>query len=181
MFDQLLLIDAGKMVYFGPVGAQCDGIVTYFEDYGARPHCKSHNPSEWMFEMTSSSSVNDWPDIWRSSPEHALLQKELSDFMKLQTRSFTEAPRSSDTYAMAFLAQVKVLIKRTIIDCWRTPTYLWGKLMFYIRVASTPSRTFYIYLRLSVADHWFFVLECAKIFTRPAKSAFCRIPCGLDV
>ncbi|KAH7074912.1 ABC transporter CDR4 [Paraphoma chrysanthemicola] len=135
MFDHLLLIDAGKTVYFGPVGTQCDSIVTYFQKYGAHPYGQSENPSEWMCETISSSSEIDWPAVWISSSEQAHLLQELSECKKLQGHVSIGAPERSDTYAMPFLVQVRLLTWRTIVDCWRIPTYLWGKLMFYVLVS----------------------------------------------
>jgi ATP-binding cassette subfamily G (WHITE) protein 2 (PDR) len=139
MFDQLLLIDAGETVYFGPIGEQCKSMIRYFEDHGAPPHQKDDNPSEWMFRVTSRDSARTWPETWESSDERYCMQEELSNLREQKLDREIEPSRFSSEYASSFWTQFKALTYRTMTDCWRTPAYLWGKLAFYFLVVSPVS------------------------------------------
>lgn len=125
MFDQLLLIDAGETLYFGPIGSQCEALRRYFERYGA-PLCeKDSNPSEWMFQVTSRESAKNWVQIWKESSERRAIQDELMNLRQLKSHHKSGQAQLQAQYASPFWQQVKFLTYRTIIDCWRTPAYLW--------------------------------------------------------
>ena len=127
IFDRLLLIEKeGKTLYFGDVGRGARAVISYFEENGARP-CQSHeNPAEWMFEVTTCAD-NDWSRLWQDSREREGIRKDLSSMSSVAHATRHPSTRSSSAI---FLAQLQLLLRRDFAEDWRTPSYLWNRLLF---------------------------------------------------
>lgn len=83
-FDRLLfLAPEGKPAYFGEIGKDSETVVRYFERNGAKSCPDDANPAEWIMEMIGctpgSKNEIDWSEVWRRSPEYALVHKELDE------------------------------------------------------------------------------------------------------
>ncbi|KAL1612153.1 Multidrug resistance protein [Paraconiothyrium brasiliense] len=144
MFDELLLIGTGgKTLYFGEIGPDSQTVVSYFEKKGATSCRADENPAEWLFEITSGDAATHYSQLWNASAELSAVKNHL-DHLKAnaaaaattsqspdQTKSLpASASTDSSQFAASFLFQFKSLFKRNMIDYWRTPTYLWAKLVF---------------------------------------------------
>lgn len=143
MFDELLLIaNGGKTLYFGDIGPDSQTVISYFERKGAAPCRVDENPAEWLFEVTSHDAGTHYSEIWNASTELSAVRTHLA---RLNPNTATTSnpqvpdttnppPASSATgpsqFATPFLFQFKALLNRNMIDYWRTPTYLWAKLVF---------------------------------------------------
>ncbi|PYH42887.1 AtrD, ABC-transporter [Aspergillus saccharolyticus JOP 1030-1] len=134
-FDRLLLLaKGGRTVYFGPIGASSRTLTGYFERHGARVCAKEENPAEWMLEVIGaapgSQSVRDWPVTWRESPEYQAVRQELQ---RLEERkSSTQGVQdftSHQQYAAPFFTQLLLCTKRVMQQYWRTPSYIYAKLV----------------------------------------------------
>ncbi|KAK2736180.1 GTPase-activating protein [Myotisia sp. PD_48] len=135
-FDRLLfLAKGGKTVYFGDIGHNSQEILKYFADNGAEECGPSENPAEYILNAVGAgpggASAIDWPAVWKESDEAARVQLELerihSSMPKEKSEGEQEAP--STQFAMPFTSQVYYVTVRVFQQYWRTPTYIWGKLM----------------------------------------------------
>lgn len=134
MFDQMLLIDKGKTVYFGPIGADSETMISYFESRGA-PACKrKQNPAEWMMEVSgaapgSKNQIN-WHKEWEASAEKQELKRNLAEMKDSLAQQEQGNPETGE-FATSIWTQIHVLTKRTFVEYWRTPGAIYAKLIFY--------------------------------------------------
>ncbi|OAL21411.1 hypothetical protein AYO20_11376 [Fonsecaea nubica] len=136
-FDRLLFLAAGgKTVYFGPVGKDSSVLIDYFERNGAHQCPAGANPAEYMLEAIGaapgSHSDIDWFQVWRNSPEYQEVHRELEE-MKTE-RSQMVAPTSANKadyyeFAAPFMLQFWETQKRVFEQYWRTPEYIYSKLL----------------------------------------------------
>ncbi|KIW94662.1 uncharacterized protein Z519_04639 [Cladophialophora bantiana CBS 173.52] len=150
-FDRLLLLSkGGKTAYFGDLGKDSRSLTDYFERYGARPCGQNENPAEWMMEVIGAApgvtTIRDWPDTWRRSPEYGQVRQFLSELeeshvstMKNQTRSSLVAAK----YAAPFGTQFFYCTKRVFEQYWRTPTYIYSKLLLCLATSIFIGASFY--------------------------------------
>lgn len=139
-FDRVLLLaKGGRTVYFGDLGDECRTLIKYFESRGA-PVCEPHvNPAEWMLTAIGaapgSKTDQDWPTLWRHSDECESIQRGLADledhFQTLagQRQDHENELSSSKTYASTFYVQMLACLQRVFQQYWRTPSYIYAKLI----------------------------------------------------
>ncbi|KAM5368274.1 hypothetical protein ACJZ2D_009640 [Fusarium nematophilum] len=132
-FDRLLLLaSGGRTVYFGDIGENSCAMTGYFEKYGATPCSQDENPAEWMLRVIGAApgahADRDWAETWRDSPEYGLVQDELRALMQPEA-----IPQSSNaletTYAAPFSRQFLACTMRVAEQYWRTPTYIYAKMV----------------------------------------------------
>lgn len=150
-FNRLLfLAKGGKTIYFGEVGENSHLLTSYFERNGANKCPEEANPAEWMLEVIGaapgSHSDIDWHQVWRSSPEYQEVKQELRNLeergAKIQAEhggeqqkvdvSKEDAKANKEQYA-EFAApmtnQFFEVTKRVLQQYWRTPSYIYSKMM----------------------------------------------------
>jgi ATP-binding cassette subfamily G (WHITE) protein 2 (PDR) len=149
-FDRLLLLaKGGKTVYFGDIGENSRDLIEYFERHGAQPCGRDENPAEWMLRVIgagpSAVAERDWVDVWRSSAEYDLVRTEL---LRLESeRQPTMATEAHDAgkdvdvvqtsrYAASLRDQLILCTKRVFQQYWRTPSYIYAKLVFCLGAVS---------------------------------------------
>ena len=102
-----------------------------------------------MLEIAGAGSkgkaVKDWHEVWKSSPESQEIQNELN---RIHEAKKHEAIAGSDVegqreFAMPFPAQLYHVTKRVFQQYWRTPSYIWGKLLLGILAALFIGFSFY--------------------------------------
>lgn len=137
-FDRLLFLQkGGKTVYFGDLGDNSKVLIDYFERNGADPCPPQANPAEWMLQVVGaapgSHAKQDYFEVWRNSEEYRAVQQEL-DYMEneLLKVPVEEEPDSHLTYAANPLTQYYLVTKRTIVQNWRTPSYIYAKLFLVV-------------------------------------------------
>lgn len=135
-FDRLLLLArGGKTVYFGDIGENSKVMTNYFEKFGAVPCSAKENPAEWMLRVIGAApgahTDRDWTATWRESPEYTAAQVELEKLAGLRATSPSpeSASDSNTTYAAPVQLQFRVCMKRVFEQYWRTPTYIYAKLL----------------------------------------------------
>jgi ATP-binding cassette subfamily G (WHITE) protein 2 (PDR) len=148
-FDRLLfLAKGGKTVYFGDLGKNASTLINYFESHGA-PKCpKDANPAEWMLHVIGaapgSHANQDYHDVWLKSLEYAEVRKELArmehDLAALPTNNEESSHRE---FAAPFLHQYVWVTKRVFEQYYRTPRYIWSKVLLTVLSALFNGFTFY--------------------------------------
>ncbi|KAK2777591.1 multidrug resistance protein cdr1 [Colletotrichum kahawae] len=99
------------------------------------PPCgPDENPAEWMLKVIGAApgakAERDWPQTWKDSDESVQVQREL-------TRLENESPASGalgtseemSTYATPYYTQLVMCTKRVFQQYWRTPSYIYSKLI----------------------------------------------------
>jgi ABC-type multidrug transport system ATPase subunit len=140
-FDNLLfLAKGGRTVYFGPIGPNSETLLHYFEEHGARACTAQENPAEYILEAVTlganCQTGHDWPAIWKSSNEMEAMMKALTeihhDAAVIETK---DGPGDRDEFAMPLFDQVRCCTIRIFQQYWRTPSYIWGKVILGIAAA----------------------------------------------
>jgi len=140
-FDRLLfLAKGGRTVYFGDIGHNSEILLNYFEDHGAR-HCgDAENPAEYMLEIVgagaSGKATQDWHDVWKSSQEASDVQMELDRIHREKSNEQVDTGDNDEgrrEFAMPFITQLWYVAARVFQQYWRTPSYIWGKLLLGVR------------------------------------------------
>ncbi|KAK9371409.1 putative ABC multidrug transporter [Lipomyces kononenkoae] len=148
-FDRLLfLAKGGKTVYFGDIGKDSKTLLDYFESNGGRKCDPSENPAEYMLEIigagASGKATQEWPSVWRDSPQALDIQTEIARIHKEgnESRTSPDAPRDKDSLARdtaelatSFNNQLWHVTRRVFEQYWREPQYVYAKLMLGIASA----------------------------------------------
>lgn len=134
LFDNLLLMEKGKPIYFGGVGSGVKTITQYFESKGARPCQQGENPAEWVMDVTGASpgsnNTIDWSNTWKYSSERQLVKQHLAQIKETAIKH-SAIGSTANAYATPMWKQLAVLTHRTFVEYWRTPEAVWSKLLLY--------------------------------------------------
>ncbi|KAG7126348.1 ABC multidrug transporter A-1 like protein [Verticillium longisporum] len=136
-FDRLLLLSSGKTIYFGDIGKDSHILVDYFTRNGAHDLPTGSNPAEYMLDVIGAApgatTQIDWPQIWRNSSEYQLAQGELG---RLAATVASEQPNKDASiykeFAASTLEQHRQVIKRVFEQYWRSPGYIYSKVLLAI-------------------------------------------------
>ncbi|KAH7413485.1 putative ABC transporter CDR4 [Cadophora sp. MPI-SDFR-AT-0126] len=140
-FDRLLfLAKGGRTVYFGDIGHNSETLLDYFESHGADKCGEDENPAEYMLTMVgagaSGKSTKDWHEVWKSSEEAKEVQRELSRIKDEMGRQPTSDDSTSHSeFAMPFPAQLYEVTVRVFQQYWRTPEYIYAKILLGVASA----------------------------------------------
>ena len=148
-FDRLLfLAKGGRTVYFGDIGNKSKTLIKYFESHGAHKCPADANPAEWMFEVIGaapgSHADQDYHQVWLNSKERRGVQKELGRLeteLSLLARDTSE--ESQREFAAGFATQYWQVLNRTFEHYYRSPVYIWSKLLLTILSALFNGFTFF--------------------------------------
>ncbi|KAL4861099.1 hypothetical protein BDV12DRAFT_180739 [Aspergillus spectabilis] len=138
-FDRLLfLAKGGRTVYFGEVGENSSILTKYFERNGGHPIMDGENPAEWMLEVIGaapgSHSDIDWPAAWNNSPEKQAVMDHLTELkttLSIQPKE-EASPVEYKEFAVPTLTQLRECLTRVFAQYWRTPSYIYSKLILAI-------------------------------------------------
>ncbi|ORY61070.1 putative ABC transporter [Leucosporidium creatinivorum] len=148
-FDRLLfLAKGGRTVYFGEVGEGSHVLTKYFEKNGAHPCPADANPAEWMLEVIGAAPGShteiDWHQTWLESPERVAVKDELhrmeaerggnkseKQLMAAAQEDTKEAPATGE-FAAPFSAQFREVQWRVFQQYWRTPSYIYSKIVLCV-------------------------------------------------
>ncbi|KAF3927823.1 hypothetical protein ABW20_dc0102164 [Dactylellina cionopaga] len=143
-FDRLLfLARGGRTVYFGDIGTNSHDLLHYFDGNGARKCGADENPAEYMLEIINGGE-QDWPAIWKASQEAVGVQTELD---RIHEEMAGQAPKESGgsrEFAMPLGQQMRYVTLRVFQQYWRTPSYIYGKLLLGVASALFIGFSFYI-------------------------------------
>ena len=132
MFDRLLLLDKGRCIYFGDIGSDSAIVTKYFEDRGAGK-CGEENPADWFMDITNGSlpqgkQVN-WAEKWSLSAEHISIRETVESMRKDLLKPVATTEVASQEFASTFTYQLYMVVKRNFVHDWRTPSYLYSKIL----------------------------------------------------
>lgn len=121
------------------LGKGASTLVSYFERNGAPACPKGANPAEWMLQVIKPPADGykgfDWHQIWRGSPEYQAVKKELG---RLRALPASSPPRDNavhedgsqhEEFVSPFRTQFLEVLLRTAKHFWRSPTYIWSKII----------------------------------------------------
>lgn len=141
-FDRLLfLAKGGRTVYFGEVGENSSILTSYFERNGGHAITDGENPAEWMLEVIGaapgSHSDIDWPAVWNKSPEKQAVVDHLSELKtSLSAKPKKEASAVEyEEFAASTMVQLKACLSRVFSQYWRSPSYIYSKIVLSILTA----------------------------------------------
>ncbi|KAL4783556.1 ABC-2 type transporter-domain-containing protein [Aspergillus varians] len=141
-FDRLLfLAKGGRTVYFGEVGDNSSILTSYFERNGGHAITDGENPAEWMLDVIGaapgSHSDVDWPAVWNESPEKQAVVNHLSELKStLSAKPKQEASTIAfQEFAAPTMVQLKECLLRVFSQYWRTPSYIYSKIILSILTA----------------------------------------------
>ncbi|KAK9489410.1 ABC-2 type transporter-domain-containing protein [Lipomyces doorenjongii] len=149
-FDRLLfLAKGGKTVYFGDIGESSRTLLDYFESKGGRKCGLEENPAEYMLEIVGAGaagkSTQDWPTVWAESQESINIQIEIDRIHAQKSKEpQSEDAFSSSEFAMPLASQIYHTTVRVFQQYWRTPNYVWGKIMLCTMSALFIGFSFYM-------------------------------------
>jgi ABC-type multidrug transport system ATPase subunit len=135
-FDRLLfLAKGGHTVYFGDIGKNSEVLTSYFKANGSRLCGAEENPAEFMLDVIGaapgSETTIDWVSVWNNSPERQKVKQQLAVMKsELSQRPIrNDDPDALKEYAAPFTAQFPVVLTRVFEQYWRTPSYLYSKVL----------------------------------------------------
>lgn len=149
-FDMVLALNpGGNTFYFGGVGENGSTIVNYFGERGVVcPPTK--NVAEFLLE-TAAKPIRgkdgkriNWNKEWLKSKEN---EEMLAEIHRLKEQRSTLAKDQSRAKEYAFAAtvptQTYMLTKRTFLQYWRDPSYLYAKVFISVIIGIFNGFTFY--------------------------------------
>lgn len=112
------------------------------------------NPAEWMLQIiespTDGSKGTDWHQIWRDSPEYQAVKTELGRLRALPAASppnYDSVIHGDESQHQEFVApfwtQFREVLLRTSKHFWRSPTYIWSKIILITLSVSDENVTRY--------------------------------------
>lgn len=140
-FDRLLfLAKGGKTVYFGDIGHNSSTLLNYFESHGADKCGENDNPAEYMLTMVgagaSGKSTQDWHEVWKASTEAQEVQNELERIKsEMGSKAVEDDTSSHSEFAMPLSTQMLEVTSRVFQQYWRTPGYIYSKLLLGVASA----------------------------------------------
>ncbi|TVY15202.1 ZEB2-regulated ABC transporter 1 [Lachnellula arida] len=140
-FDRLLfLAKGGRTVYFGDIGHNSETLLDYFESNGAEKCGPEDNPAEYILTMVgagpSGKSNKDWHEVWKNSNKAQDTQKELARIKaNMGKEQAEESAGSHSEFAMPFFNQLYEVTVRVFQQYWRTPGYVYSKLLLGVASA----------------------------------------------
>jgi ATP-binding cassette, subfamily G (WHITE), member 2, SNQ2 len=148
-FDKILALNpGGNTFYFGPVGENGSAVIDYFAARGTQcPPGK--NVAEFILETAAKGGSRgkdgkrlNWNKEWLNSDENKALYQRISEIKAARSKV---PPPEGPTYAFAapVYLQTIELTKRTFIQQWRDPSYVYGKLFTAVIIGIFNGFTFY--------------------------------------
>lgn len=153
-FDMILALNpGGNTFYFGPVGENGSDVIKYFGDRGVQ--CPpSKNVAEFILETAAKpvkrkdgSKIN-WNEEWRNSDNNQQLLKEIDRLKSERSKTVSDNTKEGGAeeeseFAASVWLQTTMLTKRTFIQYWRDPSYLYGKLFVAVIIGIFNGFTFW--------------------------------------
>jgi ATP-binding cassette subfamily G (WHITE) protein 2 (SNQ2) len=149
-FDMILALNpGGNTFYFGPVGENGNDVIKYFDDRGVK--CPPNkNVAEFILETAAKPAKRkdgtriNWNDEWKNSSNNQEMLKEIDRIKADRSAKVAEQDNVEQTeFAAPVWLQTTMLTKRTFVQYWRDPSYLYGKLFVAVIIGIFNGFTFY--------------------------------------
>ncbi|EFX03933.1 ABC multidrug transporter [Grosmannia clavigera kw1407] len=143
-FDALLLLaKGGRMAYFGETGKDSSVVLDYFARNGA-PAGADVNPADHIVEVIQGKGKDDvdWVATWSESAER---KEALNTLNSLVARFDATATSENDTreFASTKWYQFTLVLERLMNQLWRSPDYIWNKIVLHVFAALFGGFTFW--------------------------------------
>jgi len=92
--------------------------------------------------ITPRIGDRDWKDIWVESPEFARAKEEIEEIKREALSRNRSSNTKKSTYATPFLYQLKIVVQRNALSLWRSPPYVFTRLISHIVVSLSVSLPF---------------------------------------
>jgi ATP-binding cassette, subfamily G (WHITE), member 2, PDR len=92
-----------------------------------------------------SHAAKDWAVVWKNSPEREAVREEI-DQMKVtlsQKQRNYDDPTALDEFAAPFAKQLKLVLYRVFQQYWRTPVYIYSKILLATATSLFVGFSFY--------------------------------------
>eukprot|EP00457_Paulinella_chromatophora_P000510 gb/GEZN01000510.1/.p1 GENE.gb/GEZN01000510.1/~~gb/GEZN01000510.1/.p1 ORF type:complete len:1304 (-),score=191.80 gb/GEZN01000510.1/:351-4007(-) len=150
LFDDLLLLQSGGLVaYFNPLGKDCEMLIDYFQSFpDTDPIQRGINPADWMLgvlkkqeRLRERGNSDDFATRYVQSEMHK------KNMVKLKSLELP-APEAKQIHpAEVLLAptriQIKVVFTKAFLHYWRTPSYSFTRVLFFVVVACLYGTVFF--------------------------------------
>ncbi|CAL5871567.1 uncharacterized protein PFLUO_LOCUS5820 [Penicillium psychrofluorescens] len=143
-FDGLLLLaKGGNMTYFGETGKDSHKILDYFARHGA-PCPQDINPAEHIIDVVQgkASGQIDWVETWIQSEDRKMALAELESLNETSRLDPSYVEDTAD-YVTSHWFQFVTVSKRLTVQIWRSPDYMWNKIILHIFAALFSGFTFW--------------------------------------
>lgn len=151
-FDMILALNpGGNTFYFGPVGENGSAVVKYFADRGTQcPPDK--NVAEFILETAAKGGSRgkdgkrlNWNKEWLESEESKAVLAEIDRLKTARSKATAEEakPKAQYEFAAPVWVQTVEVTKRTFVQHWRDPSYLYSKLFVSVIIGIFNGFTFY--------------------------------------
>jgi len=145
LFDKLLLLSKGGVVYFGP----CANVVDYFADIGY-PIPLRVNPADFLLDLVNTDSSGGTKQAGELATKYA--ESDLSGMNKEQINSILDTNVINIDYSNSYLKKTKkpsyflqfrVLVMRNFLESFRNVSVIWAKLATSLLLALIMGSTFF--------------------------------------
>ncbi|CAG8947101.1 unnamed protein product [Penicillium salamii] len=143
-FDGLVLLArGGNMAYFGETGDHSGKVLDYFARNGA-PCPADANPAEHIVEVIQGNTEKpiDWVHVWNNSEERNLALAELESLNEISRANSSEDIDQAD-FATTKWYQYRMVLERLMTQLWRSPDYMWNKILLHVFAALFSGFTFW--------------------------------------
>ncbi|EYE92883.1 putative ABC multidrug transporter [Aspergillus ruber CBS 135680] len=143
-FDSLLLLaKGGKMAYFGETGKNSDKVLDYFARNGA-PCPPGANPAEHIVDVIQgkANAKVDWVETWSQSYERRDAMNSLETLNDTGKANPNYEEDQTD-FATSKWFQFKMVWQRLMTQLWRSPDYMWNKMILHVFAGLFSGFTFW--------------------------------------
>ena len=150
-FDMICALNpGGNTFYFGPVGENGSAVIDYFGQYGV--NCPPEkNVAEFILETAAKPHKRadgtriNWSEEWKNSQAAADVIEEIEGLKLTRSKTVPETKRKElqREFAAPVTLQTTELLRRTIKQYWRDPSYIYGKLFVSVIVGTFNGFTFW--------------------------------------
>jgi len=144
MFDDLLLLKKGEVVYFGELGLHSCQLIQYFESLGASPMSPGENPSTWMLNTISIPNDDESPnftDRYRTSAAYESLHNFLQE-LNIPVEAM-ESSIFNHKHARSLGERNLLMARRLGLIYWRSPSYNYSRMLLCIFMGVLLSSVFF--------------------------------------
>ena len=149
-FDMILALNpGGNTFYFGPVGDNGSAVTKYFSDRDTVCPPRK-NVAEFILETAAKGGSRgkegrrlNWNKEWLASSENADMLKTIDQLKSEGNAKPRDDQKKQYAFAAPVTTQTYELTKRTFIQYWRDPSYLYAKLFVSVIIGIFNGFTFY--------------------------------------
>ena len=118
------------------LGKNCSTLLPYFEQHSGKKCASTDNPAEFMLDVIGAGATAttkfDWHGLYLQSEMHRQLVADLEVYAHVSDGkqvSSEDAERGNREYATSLTTQFRLVLARNFAHYWRSPTYIYAKLL----------------------------------------------------